>query len=97
MELGLSDAEFYALTPRQLNALILRKEIAEQRPEFMLAQLTACVVNFSQARPKRPSQPRDFMPSMAGKKRNAEHDIQAEANALRAFFARWNKQFERGK
>lgn len=34
--------------------------------EFMLAQVTAAVVNCSMARPKEPVSPKDFMPSRRG-------------------------------
>lgn len=38
----------------------------------MLAQLTACVVNFSMAHPKKPLDARDFMPSEWSKRKPAD-------------------------
>lgn len=62
-DLGLSSDEFFDCTPRQLDALIKRHERSKQEQEFLFAQLTSCVVNFSMAGPKKPSEPKDFMPS----------------------------------
>lgn len=92
----LSDREFYALTPRQLNALIERKEAKEISGEFLLAQLTAHLVNFSQRAPKTPAKPEDFMPS-EWRKRKRVDDEQARAEQLRAFFRNWNARQKKGK
>lgn len=66
-DLGLSDVEFYSLTPRQFDALVKRRERDVVTTEFLFAQLTAAVVNFSTCRPKETVHPRDFMPSEFGK------------------------------
>jgi hypothetical protein len=63
----LSTAEFYELTPRQVDALIRRFERAERKTEFLFGQLASCVVNFSMGHPKNPVQAKDFMPSEWGK------------------------------
>jgi hypothetical protein len=62
-DLSLSSEEFYSITPRQLDALIKRRERETQEREFMLAQLTSYLINFSMCRPKKAVSPRDFMPS----------------------------------
>jgi hypothetical protein len=67
-DLRLSDAEFYALIPRQLDALVKRKERETEANEFLFGQLTSYLINFSMARPKRAVSPADFMPSQWGKK-----------------------------
>jgi hypothetical protein len=46
-----------------LAALIKRHELKAHHDEFMLAQLTSYNVNFSMCHPKKPTAPRDFMPS----------------------------------
>lgn len=94
--MGLTTAEFYALTPRQLNALLQAKQNGELPLEFLLAQLTSYVVNFSQHAPKKPTKPAEFMPS-EWRKRAQKTDEQAEADELRAFVARHNARFARGK
>jgi hypothetical protein len=62
-DLRLSTEQFYSLTVGQLDALLRRREREIQEAEFMPAQLTACVVNFSMARPKESLSAKDFMPS----------------------------------
>lgn len=61
--MGLSPEEFFDCTPRQLDALIKRHERSKQETEFLFAQLTSCVVNFSPVHPKKPVSVKDFMPS----------------------------------
>jgi hypothetical protein len=67
IDLGLTDEEFYDLTPRQIDALSKRfRDRATERAseqEFLFAQLTTYVVNFSHWPPKEPASPKDFMPS----------------------------------
>jgi hypothetical protein len=62
-DLGLSSEEFFSLTPRQLDALIRRHERASKEREFLFAQLTQSVVNFSPVHPKEPAKLQAFMPS----------------------------------
>lgn len=62
-DLKLSPVQFFALTPRQFDALLKRKERETQDTEYLFAQLTAYTVNFSMCHPKEPVAPKDFMPS----------------------------------
>lgn len=63
-DLGLSEEQFYSCTLKQIKALIKRKELAVSHGEYMLAQLTSYVINFSGASaPKNPTTPQQFMPS----------------------------------
>jgi hypothetical protein len=71
IDLGLATEEFYALTGRQLDALMRRHLRQVEDGEFMLAQLTAYVVNFSMCRPKEPVAIKDFMPSQWAKQQQA--------------------------
>jgi hypothetical protein len=62
-DLHLSDAEFYALTPREFDALVKRHKRRREHDEFMLAQLTAVVMNTGFRSREEPAQTRDYMPS----------------------------------
>jgi hypothetical protein len=62
-DLRMSTEQFYALTVGQLDSLLRRREREIQEAEFMPAQLTACVVNFSMVHPKESLSAKDFMPS----------------------------------
>jgi hypothetical protein len=66
-DLGLSDDDFYALTPRQLDALLKRKKVETSANEFMFAQLTSWVANTGFRTAEKPTAARDFMPSEWGK------------------------------
>lgn len=58
---------FYALQPRQLNVLARRHLQGVEEREFLFAQLTSAVVNFSYRGPKEMVHPKDFMPSQMHK------------------------------
>jgi hypothetical protein len=67
VDLGLSNAEFHALTPRLLDALSRRHQRRVEGHEFLFAQLTAGIVN---SRPwlKEAVNIKDFMPTEMRKK-----------------------------
>src|SRR6185312_12893062 len=85
-DLGLTSDEFYALTPRQFDALLKRKEHADTMQEFLFGQLAAMTANFSMAPPKKPARPQDFMPSQWGKaakpKRRSKRTITRTLNRI---------------
>jgi hypothetical protein len=62
-DLRLSDAEFYALTPREFDALVKRDKRHTEHEEYMFAQLTAVVMNTGFRSREEPAQPKDYMPS----------------------------------
>jgi hypothetical protein len=66
-DLRLTDAEFYALTPRQFDALTKRRTREQESQEFMFAQLTAVVMNTGFRSTDKPSKTIDFMPSQWAK------------------------------
>lgn len=66
-DLYLTSETFYSLTPRQYDALVKRLERKREHDEFMLAQLTSSVINFSMCRPRESVKPQDLMPSQRGK------------------------------
>ncbi len=51
-DLKLTDEQFYELTPRQLDALVKRREYDAEKQEYLFARLTACVVNYSIRHPE---------------------------------------------
>jgi len=58
--LGLTDDQFYALTPRQYHLLLERHRDREKHTEWMVGLLASTVANWSMGAPKEPLQPRDF-------------------------------------
>jgi hypothetical protein len=94
--LRLTDAEFFALTPRQFNHLSRRHKDEREHQEFLFGQLTSWVANTGFRSTKRPTKPRDFMPSMYGPedklqkvklKRRKRKDIAFEARTVMNIFA----------
>jgi len=84
-DLGLTSDEFYALTPRQFDALLKRKEHADTMQEFLFGQLASVTANFSMSRPKNPTTPQDFMPSQwksAKPKRRTRRTIARKLNSI---------------
>ena len=61
--LRLTDADFYALTPRQFDELLKRHKEEREFTELGWGLVCATVANFSMGAPKQPLQPSDFMPS----------------------------------
>jgi hypothetical protein len=66
-DLHLSDVEFYALTPRQFDALIKRHRYKAESNEFLFAQMTSWIANTGFRSTEKPTHPKDFMPSQWGK------------------------------
>jgi hypothetical protein len=98
-DLQLNPDEFYAMTPRQLDALLIRHNAyrASERDhaEFMLAQLTSAVVNTGFRSPTKPMAPKEFMPSQwetrkrgiqSTSKRMTHKRRKAIAQSIRAMF-----------
>lgn len=66
--LGLSDDEFYRLTPRKLGLLKDRKDEALAHQELLIGIAVATLANHSFGMPKEPYSPADFMPTQLAKK-----------------------------
>lgn len=66
--LGLTDDEFFRLTPRQLRLLLNRHREATQHAELLHGIIAAAVVNSGFSAPKKGVEPRLFMPSQWGKR-----------------------------
>lgn len=99
---GISSAEFWAMTPRMFDALLKRKERENQERDFLFAQLASVYVNYSMAAPKNPVPPAEFMPSEIRKKlarkRNGPSREEREAvdRQTRAFFEELTKRLGKG-
>jgi hypothetical protein len=70
MVLGLTDAEFYDLTPRQFQLLQSRHKEVTTHQELLVGILATTVANFSMGRPDPPRIPSDFMPSEWSQKKH---------------------------
>ncbi|HTF67030.1 MAG TPA: hypothetical protein VK638_30540 [Edaphobacter sp.] len=62
-DLHLSDDDFYALTPRQFDALLKRYKRATESNELLFAQLTSWIANTGFRSTEKPTTTEDFMPS----------------------------------
>ncbi len=83
-DLGLTDAEFWRLTPRQYAALLKRHHHKVEHDEYMLAEIISKTVNFSFCHPEHPTKTIDFMPSMRGKKVSQAQTIERLKAQFRA-------------
>jgi hypothetical protein len=61
--LGLTDAEFFDLTPRAFQLLQIRHKEITVHQELLNGVLASVVANFSMGRPDPPRIPSDYMPS----------------------------------
>jgi hypothetical protein len=94
--LGLTDREFRAYTPRQLDALRKAHLQHSEDTEFLFGQLTAAVVNFSQRRPAESARPGDFMPSQIRKKAAARLvDVEMTDEVREKIAKKLRKQMDR--
>jgi hypothetical protein len=100
-DLHLSSEEFYALTPRQFDALIKRHRHTVESNELLLGQLTSWVANTGFRSTEKPTHPEDFMPSQWGKASasvaSSSGEMTAErraavADGLRSFFRPFQKK-----
>jgi len=62
-DLGLTSEEFFALTPRQFDALQKRHKSKAESNELLFGQLTSWVANTGFRSTEKPTKPADFMPS----------------------------------
>lgn len=62
-DLGLSEAEFWSSTPRQIQYLDKRYAQRLEREEFYSAQVSSTICNNGFKQYKEPIRPADFMPS----------------------------------
>ena len=101
-DLRLSDDDFYALTPRQFDALLKRKKVETVAQEFLAAQLTSWVANTGFRTTEKPTKPQDFMPSEWGRTRASIHSGKPRrmtkkrradiANSIRSMFPNLQKK-----
>lgn len=86
-DLRLTDDEFYAMTPRQLDALLKRNKQAVEHEQLLAGIIASTTANHSLNPPKTPCTPADFMPSQRGAKAEPTKRInhQRIATGVRAF------------
>jgi len=58
--LGLSDREFFALTPRQYHLLLERHRESQKHLQWLTGVIASAIGNWSLGAPKEALQPRDF-------------------------------------
>lgn len=93
-DLGLSEQEFWALSPKKYDALLRRRKSALERNEVMLAQIAQVGVNFGYRAPKEAVKLKEFMLPGWGESRRAEKRLRMTqkrrnhiADHWRAFFS----------
>ncbi len=77
IDFGLSESQFFALTPRQYHALVKRKERDIEHRELLAGIVASTTANFSMGAPERALSPRDFMPSQWVKELPEPEDVRA--------------------
>ena len=90
VHLGLTDEQFFSLTPRQFSLLMDRHKEREELKEFLSAQVVAAIVNHSFSPPEKAQAPADFMPSLIVERRlerKKRIDRKQVAADVRAIFA----------
>jgi len=84
VHLGLTDVEFYRLTPRQYDLLVDRHRERTDHLELLSGIVAAAVANWGMRAPKKPLTAADFMPSRFTPKREKRSDKQQEAANIRS-------------
>ncbi len=90
IHLGLTDEQFFSLTPRQFSLLMDRHKEREELKEFLSAQVVAAIVNHSFSPPEKEQAPADFMPSLIferKRERKTRIDRKQVAADVRSLFA----------
>lgn len=72
VDLRLSADEFYAITPKQLVAMLKRHRSRVESTEFLFGQLTSWIANTGFRTAEKPTSALDFMPSQWAKKAKAK-------------------------
>ena len=96
--LGLTDVEFYLLTPRKFDALLKRHRHKVESQELLFGQLTSWMVNTAFRTTEKPTEITDFMPSrwnaiqahkrQTKSKRRKRATIATEVRSVMAHFMR---------
>jgi hypothetical protein len=100
--LGLTDAEFYALTPRQYYMLVDTFRKSVEHSELLGGIIAANIANWSMYAPKTAMKPADYMPSKiaerepagASKRPKQRINRKAIADNIRHLFANYQAHYE---
>jgi hypothetical protein len=89
VHLGLTDEEFYALTPRQFHLLIDQHRERVEHQELLAGTVASAVANWSMKSPKEPLCAADFMPSRRDREKEKPRRVNRRrvATRVRAFLA----------
>ena len=74
-DLGLTEADFYWITPAQLRALYDRHAQAREHLELLTGILASVTVNFGFCHPEKPMVPVDFMPTRRARANAADREL----------------------
>ena len=74
-DLGLTEEEFWGLTPRQYRALLDRHEEAQEWQDYRAGVIAATVVNMLKAKGGKTYKPTDFMPTKGKKQQTWEEQL----------------------
>jgi len=95
VQLGLTDAEFYALTPRQFHLLVDQHRERVEHQELLTGILASTIANWSMGAPKEPLAPSVFMPCRRGRAKQPKRpriNRKRVADKVRAFMEAKMKQ-----
>ena len=85
--LHLTDAEFFALTPRQYSLLLERQREHQKHTEWMVGVLASTVANWSMGAPEEQLQPRHFaLPLLQVREKRPRINRRKIAAQIRALF-----------
>ena len=74
-DLGLSEEEFWHLTPRELMALQERHEEAQEWQDYRAGVVAAAIVNMLKTKGGKTYKPQDFMPTRKQKKQTWQEQL----------------------
>lgn len=81
-DLGLTEEEFWGLTPRQYVALLERHEEAMEWEDYRMGVIASTIVNMLKAKGGKTFKPEDFMPTKRRKKQTPEEMLAVVKNYM---------------
>jgi hypothetical protein len=87
--LGLTNEEFFALTPRQFHLLVAQHRERMEHQELLAAIVASEVANRSQRHPEKWVMPIDYMPSKANQKQKTPRRSRSRGQTVSDSIRRW--------
>ena len=81
-DLGLTEEEFWSLTPREFVALKERHEEAQEWEDYRAGVVACTIVNMLKAKSSKTYKPEDFMPTRRRKKQTPEEMLAVVENYM---------------